>query len=109
MKRLTIILLVAAASMTAFGQPPQATQKPTTPVPAKKEKSQLSTQFNTPFTVPASTLTLRTQKVERVGGMSSRPWAQIVGWRPGYSAFPRPELRDPSIPIFWIGRDPRPW
>jgi len=46
------------------------------------------------------------QKVWSVDGMSSRPWGQIVGIRPGYSAFPPPEMHQPVGYLFWIGRDP---
>lgn len=45
-------------------------------------------------------------KYERVDGMSSRPWEQIVGIHPGYTAFPAPEKHEPGIYLFWIGRDP---
>lgn len=71
----------------------------------KKESAQIPTSgVSTPlkyFTKP-----LVKQKVENVDGMSSRPWVQIVGMRPGYSAFPPPELHESSLYLFWIGRDP---
>ena len=110
MKRMSIILLVAAASMAAFGQPPQGPPPPAALVVPKKEAAQIPIpvpiQIHTPLTVPPAAPTLKNQKVNRVDGMSSKPWAQIVGWQPGYSAFPRPELRDPSMPVFWIGHEP---
>jgi hypothetical protein len=136
MKRMTIILLVAAGSMAAFAQPPPAapqstTQQPTTPQPGtpqpvtplpttqqptaqqpaapvapKKENAQILDQVHTSLVFPPSGPVYVNQKVERVDGMSSKPWAQIVGWNPGYSAFPRPELRDHSMPVFWIGHEP---
>jgi hypothetical protein len=35
-------------------------------------------------TTPFSKLTpKRTEKIERYGSMSSRPWTQIAGWHPG--------------------------
>ncbi|HEX3626523.1 MAG TPA: hypothetical protein VH280_13995 [Verrucomicrobiae bacterium] len=117
MKRTIVILAVAAASMVAFAQPPPnnpapartpaatpaaPTQKP--PV-AKKESAQVpKSGFSTPlkyFTKP-----LIKRKVESVDGMSSRPWVQIVGIRPGYSAFPPPEMHESTLYLFWVGRDP---
>lgn len=93
--------------MGVFAQPPpQSKPPPAAPVTPKKENAQLSTPIHTPLTIPPAAPTLKNQKVERVDGMSSKPWAQIVGWHPGYSAFTRPELRDPSMPIFWIGHEP---
>jgi hypothetical protein len=71
----------------------------------KNESAQLSTSgFSTPlkyFTKP-----LVKQKIENVDGMSSRPWMQIVGMRPGYSEFPPPELHESSLYLIWVGRDP---
>lgn len=46
-------------------------------------------------------------KVWSVDGISSRPWIQIVGIHPGYSAFPRPEMHESTFYLFWIGHDPR--
>ena len=115
------MLAVAAASMVAFAQPPpnNSTTAPSprakpaavTPAPApvpmvKKESAELPTSG---VSTPLKYLTkpLVKQKVESVDGLSSRPWGQIVGIRPGYSAFPPPEMRDPTMYVLWVGRDPR--
>jgi hypothetical protein len=46
------------------------------------------------------------KKIEHAEGLSSRPWSQVVGWHPGQSAFPEPELRDPSMPVICFGDEP---
>lgn len=118
MKRTIVFLAVAAASMVAIAQPPlnsAPAQSPTsTPTvngaPAapmvKKESAQVpTTGFETPlkyFTKP-----LIRNKMERVDGMSSRPWVQIVGIHPGYSAFPRTEMHESTLYLFWVGNDLR--
>jgi hypothetical protein len=110
MKRTMIILAVATASMVAFAKPdvPASTPAPApaaVPAPApvvnKKESAQAVTPITTSVYIPP--LTLKNSKVEHTGGVSSRPWAQVVGWHPGYSAFPSPEQHDPSMPIISIG------
>jgi hypothetical protein len=116
-------LAVAAASMVAFAQPPQNLGSAPTPVPvsptpvpvtptsvplAKKESVQIpasASVVRAPLLFLAKPLVKH--KVWSVDGMSSRPWGQIVGIHPGYSAFPAPELRDPEMDVIWVGRDPR--
>jgi hypothetical protein len=51
-----------------------------------------------------------TYKIERYGGVSSRPWAQTTG----FSAAPqtqfmsdRERLYEPNFNLFWVGRTPR--
>jgi hypothetical protein len=65
----------------------------------KKEQAQIITVFTAP--VP-----MTPKKVESVDGMSSRPWGQIVGIRPGYSVFPSPETADPSMYLITFGSGP---
>ncbi len=38
-------------------------------------------------------------KIDRVGNNSSRPWAEIVGWHPGESAFPTAETAEPQLAV----------
>lgn len=108
------MLAVAAASMFAIAQPPPNNPAPT-PAPAaitpaqapmaKKETAQIPTSgVSTPLKY--LTTPLVKPKVESVDGMSSRPWVQIVGIRPGYSAFPPPEMHQSSMYLLWVGRDP---
>ncbi|HEV2329395.1 MAG TPA: hypothetical protein VGY56_11480 [Verrucomicrobiae bacterium] len=114
------MLAVAAASMVAFAEPPSNNSTPApsskakpaaTPAPVpvpmvKKESADLPTSG---VSTPLKYLTepLVKHKVESIDGMSSRPWIQIVGIRPGYSAFPPPEMHDPTMYVLWVGHDPR--
>jgi hypothetical protein len=111
MKRMLVTLGIAATAIGVFAQPPQnPTSAPTALTSAsaptlKKEKTQFSTSLTVfmPFTPPKPVVP---KKIEHVDGLSSRPWAERVGWNPGESAFPRPELRDPSLDVFWVGHEP---
>jgi hypothetical protein len=38
--------------------------------------------------------------------MSSCPWGQIVGIHPGYSEFPRTEMHESTLYVFWVRNDP---
>ena len=111
------MLAVAAASMVAKAQPPPNPTHAPSPKPlsaavssqavpmVKKESAQITTSVVvTPLTTIGKPVIK--PKYERVDGMSSRPWAQIVGIHPGYSAFPPPEMHEPRMYLFWIGRDP---
>ena len=40
--------------------------------------------------------------IERVGGMSSRPWTEIVGWHPGASQFPDAENHGPGLTLLSV-------
>lgn len=114
------MLAFATASMVAFAQPPASTPAPATsptpaatpaptsapaPVVSKKEKAQAGNSFvvSPPYAPP---LILKNNKEQHMGGVNSQPWAQVVGWRPGYSAFLSPEQHEPSMPIFWFGKQP---
>ena len=44
-----------------------------------------------------------TDKVYRVGGMSSQPWANMIGSHPGYSAFASPETALQGFELVSIG------
>ncbi|HEY1790452.1 MAG TPA: hypothetical protein VGJ73_20060 [Verrucomicrobiae bacterium] len=115
MKRTIVILAVATASMVAFAQPPpnpaplpspaSASVSPPTAPLVKKEIAQVPAPgVSTPLKSLRKPLVKR--KVWSVDGTSSRPWGQIVGIHPGYSAFPAPEMHESSFYLFWVGRDP---
>jgi hypothetical protein len=112
MKRMFITLAIGAAAMGVLAQPPTPAPAPAAiPSPAppivKKVKTQIQTPTSTTVFTPITVFKpVVHKKIERVDGMSSRPWAQTVGWHPGESAFPRPELLDPSMPIVWTGHEP---
>jgi hypothetical protein len=106
-----LFMLVFATATGVFAQPstnstpaPVATPPPAAPL-VKQEKAQLPAPLAIlkPLTLSG---TVVHKKFEHAEGMSSRPWAQVVGWHPGESAFPRPELRDPSMPVFCFGGEP---
>ncbi len=42
----------------------------------------------------------------RYEGLSSQPWSEIVGWRPGTSAFPDPATYSPSISLVSVAPAP---
>ncbi len=47
-------------------------------------------------------------KIERIGKMSSRPWPQIVGWRPGPQfAADAERYHEGGLTLLWIGSEPR--
>ena len=52
--------------------------------------------------------TLKTDKIDRVGGVSSRPWAQTAGWASGQVQFAgdRESLNEPQFNLFWLGKTP---
>lgn len=43
--------------------------------------------------------------IDRVGGISSRPWTQTVGWSSG-TAFADPSYYQPHFNLFWVGNTP---
>jgi len=46
-----------------------------------------------------------TDRIERYGGISSRPWAQTVGW-PSASPFVDEKNHEAHFNLFWIGARP---
>jgi hypothetical protein len=95
---------IIAASMVAFAQPP-ATPKTAPVKPVKQEKVQIITLL-TPFQTLKVSQPVSQNKIQRVEGMSSRPWTQIVGWKPGYPAFPSPEMHESTLCLFSVGNEP---
>ena len=87
------------ACMVAYAQPKPA------PIPLTLTTTVKTTpaKVTTPFTTPKP---LKQIKVERVEGMSSRPWAQIVGWHPGASKLPDPEQHEGGLYLVSIGHEP---
>ena len=120
MKRTIVILAVATASIAGFSQPPQNSSRVPDPaatsaaaaktaVPlVKKESAQVQAPAQHVISTPLTDLTkpVVTHKVWSVDGMSSRPWMQTVGTRPGFPVLPAPEMHESSMYLFWIGRDP---
>jgi len=44
-------------------------------------------------------------KIERIGNISSRPWAQTVGWQPA-TPFVDEKNNEAHFNLFWIGARP---
>src|SRR5208282_2655734 len=86
-------------------QPDTDTQKDSNPQAASKVKS--VTFAALPLTwKPAQTA--QSTQINRVGNLSSRSWASVVGWNPGNPEI-QPELSGPRLegwPILSIGHDP---
>jgi hypothetical protein len=59
-----------------------------------------------PFLEPKVT---PTDKIERCGGISSRPWAQTVGWASQTTRFASDQERyhEPHFNLFWFGATPK--
>ncbi|HUA66346.1 MAG TPA: hypothetical protein VME24_10890 [Alphaproteobacteria bacterium] len=124
MKRTIVMLAVATASMVVFAQPPQNAQPAGNSTPAqksaatpaaitqpsvplvKKESAQAPPQHIVSTPLMSLTRPVVPHKVWSVDGMSSRPWMQTVGMRPGFPVLPPPEEHQSSLYLFWIGRDP---
>jgi hypothetical protein len=51
----------------------------------------------------------KTDRIDRVGGVSSRPWAQTVGWASQQTQFAgdRESLHEPQFNLFWFGATPK--
>jgi hypothetical protein len=102
MKKTTIMMaVVAGLAMQAMG----AGTGNTPSASANVKKSTLQ-QRVVQFLEPKST---RTDKIDRVGGISSRPWAQTAGWASAQVQFAgdRESLNEPQFNLFWLGATPR--
>jgi len=101
-----------AASMAALAQPPPAPEPTAFTVKNQTAEQQPATnqlKVLTPLNYNLFKAQPRTgtDKIVRVEGMSSQPWYRMAGTKPGWSAFPAPEQRDPSFNLFWIGAGPQ--
>jgi len=47
----------------------------------------------------------KSDRIDRIGGISSRPWAQIAG-RPAPPAFFDQRVHEPHFNLFWVGATP---
>jgi hypothetical protein len=56
-----------------------------------------------------TTKTVSTDKIERYGNISSRPWAQTVGWAQQSTQFAGDQERfhEPHFNLFWLGATPK--
>ena len=53
--------------------------------------------------------TTKSDKIDRVGGVSSRPWAQTAGWASSQVQFAgdRERFHEPQFNVFWLGSTPQ--
>jgi hypothetical protein len=95
--------MVLAAWVVACAQPqlvlPPASM--TVKKPAAEKKIEIFTPLSKKTGVKPS------DKIVRVEGMSSQPWARMIGTHPGWSAFPEPERQDPALNLLWVGASPK--
>jgi hypothetical protein len=90
MKLNRILLAVALGAIPFCGiAAPPTTQNP----------SASNTAIKNILPTKAKTIPADKYKIERVGKMSSRPWAEIVGSRPGVSQFPDAENHEPQLTL----------
>lgn len=61
--------------------------------------------FFTPF---SKSLPAANNRIYRVGNLSSRPWAEAVGWQTGVPAWRLEdgEFNDGGLTLIWWGREP---
>lgn len=99
MKTTTMILMVAGGlAMQAVAAEPNNNPS----VFTKNQKITWATSYQ--FWQPKKSNV--SYKIERVGGLSSRPWAQIAG-RPAPAAFFDQRVHEPHFNLFWVGATPQ--
>lgn len=76
----------------AYTRVPQKTAQPV----YQLLKPKLFFQVNTPVNY----------HIDRVGGISSRPWTQTVGWPSAPSPFVDDQVFEPDFNLFWAGNPP---
>jgi hypothetical protein len=101
MKRTTIIMVIAGGlALQALGAGTE--NNPSASTTVRKGTVQ---QRVYPFVGPKIT---KTDKIDRVGGISSRPWAQTAGWASSQVQFAgdRERFHEPQFNLFWLGSTP---
>ena len=95
--------LCAAARTMALDQPGQ------NPADAMAVRLEVKSVFTAnPF---AQTKEIKDEnRIDRVGGMSSRPWSQIASRNSGGpSMLTDVQNQESELPLFWVGDRPHPW
>jgi hypothetical protein len=88
----TLFAILLGAALQASADPPM-TQNPTA-TDTEINKLIKNSEPVKPKAAPNANF-----KIDRVGNNSSRPWAEIVGWHPGESAFPTAETAEPQLVV----------
>ena len=102
-KTLIIAAMAGGLALQALAAGTENTPTPSASTNVKKPTlHQRVSQFLEPKT-------LKTDRIDRVGGVSSRPWAQTVGWSSGPSQFAgdRERFHDAEFNLFWVGSTPQ--
>jgi hypothetical protein len=98
MKTTTMILMVAGAlAMQAVAADPNNGPSAFT----KNQKESWTTAYK--LWQPKKSAV--SDKIDRVGGISSRPWAQIAG-KPAPALFYDQRVHEPHFNLFWLGTTP---
>jgi hypothetical protein len=101
MKRTTIIMVIAGGlALQALGAGTES--NPTATTTRKGMAQQRVYQFVGPKIT-------KTDKIDRVGGTSSRAWAQSAGWASSQVQFAgdRERFHEPQFNLFWLGSTPQ--
>lgn len=68
-----------------------------------------SLQVANPFAKTKVSDSNRKTEIDRVGGISSQPWSQIVGWHNGEPAsLMDAKVHEPKLHLLWFGAEPNP-
>jgi hypothetical protein len=104
MKRTTWIIMAVAGGL-ALQAVAAGTDNAPSATTTNVKKSTLQQRVNK-FLEPKTT---RIDKIDRVGGISSRPWAQTAGWASGQTQFAgdRERFYEPQFNLFWLGSTPQ--
>jgi len=62
-------------------------------------------QVSTPLNLLNQPVKKEQTTIDRVGGVSSRPWVQIVGWHNGQSTAWNPDTHEAQFNLVSFGRD----
>lgn len=101
MKTTMIVIAVAAAGLAIQAAPASKDNNPSA-VTKKKAAPQWFYQALETKTAPST-------RIDHYDGISSRPWAQTVGWASSTTEFMNDRERDnkPRFNLFWIGATPK--
>jgi hypothetical protein len=105
MKKTTILMaIVAGVAMQAMAANTDNSPSASSNTP----KNTLQHRIYKTYLQPKTSQT--TDKIDRVGGISSRPWAQTAGYSaagPSLFAGDRERFHDVQFSLFWVGAPPR--
>ena len=99
MKTKVTLLALAVATLQTIAL---AQQIPSMATTTKVDKAKI--QVSTPLNLLNQPLKKEQPTIDRVGGMSSRPWTQIVGWHNGQSTSWNPDTHEADFCLLSLGR-----